>query len=53
MQSKVVSHVYFNRTRKVWSVRQHGKVVDHVQRLCMIDCNMRVSEKMRLLVLVF
>lgn len=45
------SHVYYNRTRKIWSVRRNGKVVAHLERLLMIHCTMKVSEKSRLKVL--
>ena len=47
MRTGVASQVYFNRNRKVWSVRQLGRVVAHVDRLCMVDCKMKVSERMR------
>lgn len=52
MQRVEISQVYFNRTRRLWSVRRFGKVVARVDKLCMVNCQMRVSEKMRATLIV-
>lgn len=41
------TEVYYNRTRRLWSVRHAGKVISHVDRFAMTDCRMKVSEKSR------
>lgn len=38
------SEVYFNIRRKVFSVKQNGRVVRHAARLCMTGCDFRVSD---------
>lgn len=40
-------HVYKNRTQKMWSVRQGGKVIATADRLILKDCSFHVSEKGR------
>jgi len=34
---------YRNLTRRAWSVRARGRVVDHVETLCLADAEFRVS----------
>ena len=36
-------HVYRNLTRKCWSVRKQGKVVDHPDYVLLADCELRVQ----------
>jgi hypothetical protein len=40
--------VYYNRTRRIWSIRKSGKVVRHDSELALRDCRMSVSEKARI-----
>jgi hypothetical protein len=51
-RGELVVQVYFNRTRKLWSIRRGGKLVARVEALCLEDCRMHVSEIARLKVLV-
>ena len=37
-------YVYFNLHKKVWSVRQSGKVVEHTKNIMLKDCRFLVSE---------
>jgi len=37
-------YVYFNLHKKVWSVRQSGKVVEHTKDIMLKDCRFLVSE---------
>ena len=37
-------YVYFNLHKKVWSVRQSGKVVEHTKDIILKDCRFLVSE---------
>ncbi len=39
--------IYYNRTRKCWSVRHNGRVIRHVQQIQLVDCTMKVSEAAR------
>ena len=41
MQKRV--NVYFNLHKKIWSVRQSGKVVGHMDRIVLKDVKWRVS----------
>ena len=36
-------YVYFNLHKKVWSVRQAGKVVDHTKSIMLKDCKYLVG----------
>lgn len=38
------SEVYFNIRRKVFSIKQGGKVVRHASKVCMKCCDFRVSD---------
>jgi len=40
--------VYFNRHKRLWSVRVQGRVVAHLDALALAHCTMRVSEAGRL-----
>ncbi len=40
--------VYFNRHKRLWSVRVQGRVVAHLDGLALARCTMRVSEAGRL-----
>lgn len=37
-------YVYFNLHKKVWSVRQSGKVVEHTKNIMLKDCRFLVSK---------
>ena len=37
-------YVYFNLHKKVWSVRQSGKVVEHTKDIMLKDCRFLVSK---------
>ena len=37
-------YVYFNLHKKVWSVRQSGRVVEHTKNIMLKDCRFLVSE---------
>tara|TARA_Y100000310_G_scaffold322000_1_gene380459 strand:+ start:1280 stop:1672 length:393 start_codon:yes stop_codon:yes gene_type:complete len=37
-------YVYFNLHKKVWSVRQAGKVVEHTKTIALRDCKFLVAE---------
>lgn len=39
--------VYRNLTKRCWSVRENGKVVDHVEAIALEDVSFRVSEAAR------
>ena len=39
--------IYYNRTRKCWSVRHNGRVIRHVLQIQLADCTMKVSEAAR------
>jgi hypothetical protein len=39
--------VYKNLHKKCYSIKQHGKVVAHADRLCLMDVTFKVSEKLR------
>jgi len=39
--------VYFNLHKKVWSVRQSGKVVGHTEHIMLKDCRFLVGKKGR------
>lgn len=39
--------VYYNRTRKLWSIRHRGRVIAHLDHLVLTGCTMWVSEKSR------
>ena len=43
----MIVDVYYNRTRKCWSLRHKNRVIDHVPRLALVDCTMRTSEASR------
>lgn len=43
-----MTDVYRNRTRRVWSVRDHGRVSGHAPALALADATFRVSESGRL-----
>lgn len=34
----MVVHVYYNRTRKLWSIKHKGKVIQHREALALSDC---------------
>ncbi|GJE51465.1 hypothetical protein GOFOIKOB_4524 [Methylobacterium tardum] len=40
--------VYWNRTRRAWSVRISGRVVDHVQAVALVGVTLQASEASRL-----
>ena len=40
-------NVYFNLHKKVWSIRQSGKVIKHTDFICLRDVKFRVSKKGR------
>lgn len=37
-------YVYFNLHKKVWSVRQSGKVIEHTKHIKLRDCRFLVSQ---------
>lgn len=39
--------VYFNLRKKVFSIRHKGKVIKHLDKVCLKDCEFVVSEKGR------
>lgn len=41
-------HVYFNRTRKLWSIRHDGIVVGHAPSLALSGCALHAGESARL-----
>lgn len=43
--------VYFNLHKKVWSVRHKGKVIAHLQSLCLHNAQFKVSQAGRLRVI--
>lgn len=47
----MIVQVYYNRTRKCWSVRRKGRVIRHVRQIALLDCTMKVSEAARQCVL--
>ena len=38
-------YVYFNLHKKIWSVRQAGKVVDHTKQIMLKDCKYLVGRR--------
>ncbi|ARO54051.1 hypothetical protein B2G69_07765 [Methylorubrum zatmanii] len=42
-----MTDVYRNRVRRVWSVRESGLVVAHVDAVCLYDVSFHVSEAAR------
>lgn len=43
--------VYFNLHKKVWSVRHNGKVIAHLNNLCLYNAQFKVSQAGRLRVI--
>ena len=43
-----LSQVYWNRTRRLWSVRVRGLVTAHVPALALADCRLHAGESARL-----
>lgn len=43
-----VTDVYRHRPKRLWSVRDSGRVTGHAQALALADCRFRVSESGRL-----
>ena len=37
-------YVYFNLHKKIWSVRQAGKVIDHTKQIMLKDCKYLVGQ---------
>lgn len=41
-------HVYYNRSRKLWSIRSNGIVVGHAPSLALSECALHAGESARL-----
>lgn len=47
-ESQPVTEVYWHRTRRLWSVREAGRVVAHVPAIVLVGVRFRASEASRL-----